>query len=903
MRTFMGWAVALAVLVAACGDDGGVPRVDAGVDASRDDAAASCASAADCANALYCDGVETCVPGAAGADARGCVVGASPCASGETCFEATNQCRVCSTADADGDGASECDGDCDDHDSARYPGNPEVCDYAGHDEDCDSTTYGTKDDDLDGYTDARCCNGTTCGLDCDDTRAGTHHGAPEVCNRRDDDCNGLVDDDGVQVAGFADLDRDLYGDPLAPVLACAGTGLSSNMTDCDDSSLNAGRASPALEEVVGDGIDNDCDGTIDETGGGAQTWHRDADGDGFGVATDTRSSATPQPGYSLSGGDCDDTDRARSPLAVEVCNGLDDDCNDLADFPIGNNDWEDDDHDGFVDSACGGGADDCDDGSPSTYPGAAERCDGRDNDCDGVIDELCGASPVDGGSPDAAMDGGTIDLGAVDASVDASVDGGVPARAMAYLKQSNTGTPDRFGNAVSLSADGTRLAVAAYQESSSAVGVGGDQASDAAMFSGAVYVFVRTGATWTQEAYLKASNTDANDLFGGSLALSADGTRLAVGAPGEASNATGVGGVQADDSLTNSGAVYVFARTGSAWLQEAYVKASNTGADDFFGTSVALSADGLRLCVGASGEASNATGIGGLQTNNSAAGSGAAYVFARSGGAWTQQAYVKASNAGAGDLFGGALSLSADGTRLAVGALGEASNALGIGGLQSDDSVLASGAVYLFAYAGSAWTQQAYVKASNTGAGDEFGGALSLAGDGASLAVGAHFEDSSAVGIGGVQADNRVRQSGAVYVFAWSGTSWAQSAYVKSSNTDAGDEFGGALSLSSDGARLLIAARYEDSGAVGVGGDQLDNRTRDGGAVYVFTRSAGAWAQDAYLKASNTEADDFYGWSVAVSGDGMTSAVGAFGEDSAATGTSGNQADNSVWNSGAVYVY
>ncbi|MCA3156455.1 MAG: FG-GAP repeat protein, partial [Burkholderiales bacterium] len=158
--------------------------------------------------------------------------------------------------------------------------------------------------------------------------------------------------------------------------------------------------------------------------------------------------------------------------------------------------------------------------------------------------------------------------------------------------------------------------------------------------------------------YVKASNTGSSDVFGYSVALSADGNTLAVGAYGEASNATGVNGDDTDNSASASGAVYVFARTGSTWAQQAYVKASNTGASDQFGRSLALSADGNTLAVGASREDSNATGVNGDDTNNSASGSGAVYVFTRSGASWTQQAYVKASNTGASDFFGYSVALS-----------------------------------------------------------------------------------------------------------------------------------------------------------------------------------------------------------------------------------------------------
>src|SRR5262249_26312990 len=157
-------------------------------------------------------------------------------------------------------------------------------------------------------------------------------------------------------------------------------------------------------------------------------------------------------------------------------------------------------------------------------------------------------------------------------------------------------------------------------------GIGGDQADNSALGAGAVYVFTRSGTTWAQQAYIKASNMDAGDQFGASLALSADGSTLAVGAFEESSAATGIGRDQADNSAEKAVAVYVFTRSGTTWTQQTYIKASNTDADDFFGTSLALSADGSTLAVGAFGESSAATGIGGNQTDNSADSAGAVYV-------------------------------------------------------------------------------------------------------------------------------------------------------------------------------------------------------------------------------------------------------------------------------------
>jgi hypothetical protein len=473
----------------------------------------------------------------------------------------------------------------------------------------------------------------------------------------------------------------------------------------------------------------------------------------------------------------------------------------------------------------------------------------------------------------------------------------------AYVKASNTGATDMFGYSVSLSSDGSRLAVGVRYEDSNATGVGGDQTNDSADNSGAVYVFARTGPTWAQEAYIKASNTGASDGFGISVSLSSDGSRLAVGAAEEDSNATGIGGVQTNDGASEAGAVYVFARTGLTWAQEAYVKASNTGANDQFGWSVSLSSDGSRLAVGAPIEASNTTGIGGNQADDSALWAGAVYVFARTGPTWAQEAYIKASNTGAREYFGWSVSLSSDGSRLAVGANREASNATGIGGDQANNSATDSGAVYVFARTGPTWAQEAYVKASNTGAGDQFGHTISLSSDGSRLAVGTFFEDSNATGIGGDQANDSAVNSGAVYVFARTGSIWAQEAYVKASNTEANDFFGFGVSLSSDGSRLAVGSLYENSNATGIGGDQTNNSLYGAGSVYVFARTGPTWTQEAYIKASNTGFNDVLGYSVSLSSDGSRLAVGAINEASNATGIGGDQTNNSASQSGATYTY
>jgi drug/metabolite transporter superfamily protein YnfA len=325
----------------------------------------------------------------------------------------------------------------------------------------------------------------------------------------------------------------------------------------------------------------------------------------------------------------------------------------------------------------------------------------------------------------------------------------------AYLKPSNTDAGDQFG--VSVSVSGDTAVVGAYHESSNATGVDGNQTDSSATNSGAVYVFVRNRTNWSQQAYLKASNTGTNDEFGHSVAVSGD--TVVVGAAYEDSNATGVNGNQSDESTRDSGAAYVFVRSGTNWRQQAYLKASNTGLGDQFGHRVAVSGD--TVLIGAYVEASNATGVNGNQTNNSAGYSGAGYVFVRTGTTWSQQAYLKASNTDLADQFGSSVAVSGD--TVVLGAPQESSSATGVNGNQSNNSTANAGAAYVFIRRGTNWSQQAYLKASNTGANDYFGWSAAVSGD--TVVVSAWLEDSNATGVNGNQFNNSATDSGAAYVF------------------------------------------------------------------------------------------------------------------------------------------
>jgi len=468
------------------------------------------------------------------------------------------------------------------------------------------------------------------------------------------------------------------------------------------------------------------------------------------------------------------------------------------------------------------------------------------------------------------------------------------ASAIGFIKASNSEAGDYFGRAIALSGDGNTLAIGAA-EGSNATGINGDQANNSSEGSGAVYVFIRNGSTWSQQAYIKASNTFTNYAFGFSVSLSDDGNTLAVGQKEDQSNSTGVNG---DDSrfwqvnFEGYGSAFIYTRSGSTWSQQAYIKASNPDINDNFGESVSISGDGMTLAVGASGEDSASLD----ENDNSTQSVGAVYVFALTDSTWSQQAYLKDDNRIEFDGFGGHLSLSDDGDTLAISRIGWDA---GTGGN-------AAGSVLVFYRTGSAWGEKSTLIASNPDSQDRFGDSLSLSGDGNTLAVAAPSEDSNATGIGGDQSNNSLTNSGAVYIFTRSGNSWSQQAYLKSSSTDDRDYFGTSVSLSDDGNTLVASSYLEDGNAIGMGGDTSNNSATNSGAVFVFSRTGSSWSEIDYVKSNNTEAGDCFGrnsGSVSISDDGKTLAVGNYCDDSNATGIGGDETDNSAVISGAVYIY
>ncbi len=319
--------------------------------------------------------------------------------------------------DADHDGWSSASGDCDDSQASVSPSSPELCD--GVDNDCDgevdeevqSTFWADLDGDGAGDPNApilACtlpAQASTNDNDCNDAQATAFPGAVETCDGFDNDCDGAVDEpDAVDAATWwADTDNDGFGDAFAVDIACeAPSGFvpaaTTDAADCDDTAFDV---FPGADERCND-IDDDCDGEIDEpTAVDAPTWYIDYDGDGFGSDLSTLVQCDAPRWYVANGEDCDDAIVDISPSAVEICDGIDNDCDGDTDEDdaIDARTWfVDADADGYGEAsgarvACNAPTgfvsrdDDCDDALFVVNPGAPEVCDGWDNDCDTVVDE------------------------------------------------------------------------------------------------------------------------------------------------------------------------------------------------------------------------------------------------------------------------------------------------------------------------------------------------------------------------------------------------------------------------------------------------------------------------------------------------------------------------------------
>ncbi len=443
-----------------------------------------------------------------------------------------------------------------------------------------------------------------------------------------------------------------------------------------------------------------------------------------------------------------------------------------------------------------------------------------------------------------AISGSTVVVGAVGnaggtGAVYVFVRSGTAWSRRAELTAADAASGDAFGFSVAIS--GSTMAVGAPNKNSQ---------------TGAVYVFVHSGTAWSQQAELTAADGAANDSFGTSVAIS--GSTVVVGTPGKNSN---------------TGAAYVFVRSGTAWSQQAELTAADAASGDSFGFSVAIS--GSMVVVGAYGKNS---------------GIGAAYVFVRSGTAWSQQAELTAADGAANDSFGFSVAIS--GFRVVVGTPGKNSN---------------TGAVYVFVPSGTAWSQQAELTAADAASGDIFG--FSVAISGSTAVAGARNKNSftgaayafavpsqqaeltaadaaaedifaNSVAISGstavVGAPFKNSETGAAYVFVRSGTAWSQQAELTASDAAVNDRLGWSVAIS--GSTVVVGA---------------PNKNSNTGAAYVFVRSGTAWSQQGKLTASDAAVNDTFGWSVAISGS--TAVVGAPGRSGSTGATYAYVRSGTVW--------
>lgn len=296
--------------------------------------------------------------------------------------------------------------DCDDNDPNIHPGAEEICENSIDDncngqidENCQPQDTYYQDADQDGFGNPEISvigpqeGYVLDNTDCDDTNAAVNPDAEEVCNEIDDNCNDLIDE-GVTTTFFADTDGDTYGDPAAAIEACsAPDNYVTDSTDCDDTIATV---NPGAVEVCYNGIDDNCNNQIDENCQPPETYYQDADLDGFG--NPEVSVIGPQEGYVDNNTDCDDTNAAINPGAQEICNEIDDNCNDQIDEGVLNTFFADADGDTYGDAAdtteaCSApegyvaDSSDCDDDNAAVNPGAEEICNEVDDNCNGQIDE------------------------------------------------------------------------------------------------------------------------------------------------------------------------------------------------------------------------------------------------------------------------------------------------------------------------------------------------------------------------------------------------------------------------------------------------------------------------------------------------------------------------------------
>jgi hypothetical protein len=341
----------------------------------------------------------------------------------------------------------------------------------------------------------------------------------------------------------------------------------------------------------------------------------------------------------------------------------------------------------------------------------------------------------------------------------------------------------------------------------------------------------------TENNRLTPLDRTIGDYYGAAMAINSDMSRAVIGSPRKVSG-----------TILACGQVYHMTRSGSVWTQETVLTAIDKAVNDNYGCSISLTSDGLRMAVGANGRSS-----GGTTT------SGAVYHYTRSGTTWTLESTLVASDKAIGDGFGTSVSLSADGLRMAVGAA-----------YRDSGAIIDSGAVYHYTRAGSVWTLESTMIASDKVTNDWFGSAVALSGDGLRLAVGASR-----------RSFNSIPNCGAVYHYTRSGSVWTQESILTASDYARNDYFGSSVSLSTTGNLMSVGAYGKTTGSM-----------LAGGKVYNLTRTGFIWTLQSAITASDVTRDDLFGSALALTPDGTKLAVGAMGRDSYA-----------INNSGAVYTF
>ncbi|MEA1953193.1 MAG: hypothetical protein U9O24_02240 [Campylobacterota bacterium] len=360
---------------------------------------------------------------------------------------------------------------------------------------------------------------------------------------------------------------------------------------------------------------------------------------------------------------------------------------------------------------------------------------------------------------------------------------------------------DNFGKCVAISGE---LAI---------VGAYGDD--DNGSRSGSAYIFTKdANGSWIQTSKLIASDADADDFFGSSVAISGE---TAI-----------VGAYQDDDNGSKSGSAYIFTKdVNGSWMQTSKLIASDADAEDYFGYSVSISGD--IAIIGAYGNDD------GIITNT-----GSAYIFTKdSNGSWMQTSKLTASQPARDDEFGNSVAIS--GELAIVGAYGD------------DDNGSNSGSAYIFLRddSGDDWSQTDKLTASDADTEDSFGSSVAISGE--------------TIIIGAIRNDDNGSNSGSAYIFTRdTNESWKQTSKLIASDANTSDYFGYSVAIS--GNHIVVSTYGND-----------DNGSASG-AAYIFSRNSNdKWIEASKFIASDADAEDYFGYSVAISGEAVI--IGAVGND------------------------